>query len=97
LRQAYWIEAQRAIIGSRAVTLKFSNIGILQLLERLTIALFLVFLVAALVLVIKYDIERTAAGQPATRMGSALVPRCARPFAERRVVAPSAITCIAAA
>jgi hypothetical protein len=74
LRQAYWIEAQGAIIGSRAVTLKFSNIGILQLLERLTIALFVVFLVAALVLVIKYDIERTAAAQPATRMGMNSAP-----------------------
>jgi preprotein translocase subunit SecG len=70
LRQAYWIEAQGAIIGSRAVTLKFSNIGILQLLERLTIALFVVFLVAALVLVIKYDIERTAAA----RMGMNSAP-----------------------
>ena len=65
LRQAYWIEAQGAIIGSRAVTLKFRNIGILQLLERLTIALFAALLVAALVLVIKYDMQRTAA----TRMG----------------------------
>ena len=74
LRQAYWIEAQGAIIGSRAVTLKFSNIGILQLLERLTIALFVVFLVAALVLVIKYDIERTAAPQPATRTGMNSAP-----------------------
>jgi preprotein translocase subunit SecG len=71
LRQAYWIEAQGAIIGSRAVTLKFSNIGILQLLERLTIALFAVLLVAALVLVIKYDMQRTAAAQP----GRQLVPR----------------------
>jgi hypothetical protein len=40
----------------------------LQLLERLTIALFAALLVAALVLVIKYDMQRTAAAQPATRM-----------------------------
>jgi preprotein translocase subunit SecG len=46
----------------------------LQLLERLTIALFVVFLVAALVLVIKYDIERTAAAQPATRAGMNSAP-----------------------
>jgi len=48
----------------------------LQLLERLTIALFVVFLVAALVLVIKYDIERTAASQPATRAGMKSAPIC---------------------
>jgi hypothetical protein len=41
----------------------------LQLLERLTIALFAVLLVAALVGVIKYDMQRTAASQPATRAG----------------------------
>ena len=74
LRQAYWIEAQGAIIGSRAVTLKFRNIGILQLLESLTIALFAALLVAALVLVIKYDMQRTAAAQPATRMGMNSAP-----------------------
>ena len=46
----------------------------MQLLERLTIALFAVLLVAALVLVIKYDMQRTAAAQPATRIGMNSAP-----------------------
>ena len=57
-----------AIASSSVVPPKRNSLN-LPLLERLTIALFVVFLVAALVLVIKYDIERTAAPQPATRTG----------------------------
>ena len=44
------------------------------LLERLTIALVAVLLVAALVAWIKYDIERTAASQPVTRVGMNSAP-----------------------
>ena len=44
------------------------------LLERLTIALVGVLLVSALVGWIKYDIERTAASQPATRTGMNSAP-----------------------
>jgi hypothetical protein len=65
----------------------------LQLLERLTIALFVVFLVAALVLVIKYDIERTAAPQPTTRTGMNSTPiHCAqlrRPSARAAAMTPT--------
>ena len=46
----------------------------LPLLERLTIALVAVLLVSALVGWIKYDIERTAASQPATRAGMNSAP-----------------------
>jgi len=44
------------------------------LLERLTITLVAVLLAAALVAWIKYDIERTAASQPASTRGAQLRP-----------------------
>ena len=46
----------------------------LPLLERLTIALVAVLLVSALVGVIKYDMQRTAASQPANRTGMNSAP-----------------------
>jgi len=44
------------------------------LLERLTIALVAVLLVSALVGLINYDMQRTAASQPATRTGMNSAP-----------------------
>ena len=44
------------------------------LLERLTIALVAVLLVSALVRWINYDMQRTAASQPATRTGMNSAP-----------------------
>ena len=46
----------------------------LPLLERLTIALVAVLLVSALVGWINYDMQRTAASQPATRTGMNSAP-----------------------
>src|ERR1700730_4186909 len=52
----------------------------LPLLERVTIALLAVLSVAALVAIIKYDMQRTPAPQPATRAGMNSTPiRCPQP------------------
>jgi hypothetical protein len=52
----------------------------LPLLERVTIALLAVLSVAALAAMIKYDMQRTAASQPATRAGLNSTPiRCSQP------------------
>jgi hypothetical protein len=48
------------------------------LLERITIAVVVVLLVAALLGWIKYDMQRTAASQPATRAGMNSAPSTAR-------------------
>ena len=65
----------------------------LPLLERLTIALVAVLLVSALVGWINYDMQRTAASQPATRTGMNSAPirgtQLRRPSARAVSVTPT--------